>query len=106
MKVKHQVISTVVATAILAVLCSILISYRVAENTARSNAKHQIEQSLISKRELTKQSIERYLNTIESQLLSLAVSPVIQQSATLSHICHRIMPLPLLLPRKCTARAN
>ena len=83
MKVKHQVISTVVATATLAVLCSILISYQVAESTARNNAKHQIEQSLISKRELTKQSIERYLSTIESQLLSLAVSPVIQQSAIL-----------------------
>ena len=83
MKVKHQVISTVMATAILAVLCSILISYQVAENTAKNNAKHQIEQSLISKRELTKQSIERYLSTIESQLLSLAVSPVIQQSAIL-----------------------
>lgn len=81
MKVKYQIIATVTATAAIAVLATILISYQIAESTARDNARHQVEQSLISKRDLTRKSIERYLHTIESQLLTMAASPLIQEAS-------------------------
>ncbi|WP_419813603.1 methyl-accepting chemotaxis protein [Bacterioplanoides sp.] len=82
MKVKYQIIATVTATAAIAVLATILISYQIAESTARDNARHQVEQSLISKRDLTRKSIERYLHTIESQLLTMATSPLIQEASS------------------------
>ena len=82
MKVKHQIITTVTLTAVIAVLASIFISYQIAESSARDNAYTQIEQSLISKRDLTRKSIERYLHTIEAQLITMASSPLIQEAST------------------------
>ncbi|WP_420591340.1 methyl-accepting chemotaxis protein [Bacterioplanoides sp.] len=83
MKVKHQVIATVTITAVLAVILSILISSNIAMETSQHSAQQQVEQSLISRRDLNKKSIERYLNTIESQIITLSKSPLIQQSAQL-----------------------
>lgn len=81
MKVKHQIIATVTITAVLAVVASIFISSNIALETSQHSAQQQIEQSLISRRDLTKKSIERYLNTIESQIITLSKNPLIQQSA-------------------------
>lgn len=81
MKVKHQVIATVTLTAIAAVVVTILISYQVAEKTTRENARYQVEQNLIGKRDITKKAIERYLESIESQLISLSTSPLIQETS-------------------------
>lgn len=83
MKVKHQVIATVTITAVLAVILSILISSNIAMETSQHSAQQQVEQSLISRRDLNKKSIERYLNTIESQIITLSKSPLIQQSVQL-----------------------
>lgn len=83
MKVKHQVIATVTITAVVAVIFSILISSNIAMDTSRESVQQQVEQSLISRRDLNKASIERYLKTIESQIISLSSNPLIQQASTL-----------------------
>lgn len=83
MKVKHQVIATVTVTAVLAVILSVLISSNIAMENAQKSAQQQVEQSLISRRDLNKRSIERYLSTIESQIITLSKNPMIEQSAQL-----------------------
>ena len=81
MKVKHQVIATVTITAIIAALAAILISYSIAESTSSENAEKEVVDSLISRRDITRKSIERYLTSLQSQIVSLAKSPLIRQSS-------------------------
>ncbi|UXD88013.1 methyl-accepting chemotaxis protein [Thalassolituus hydrocarboniclasticus] len=83
MNVKHQLVLTIVASTLCAVILTAFIGSETSVTTAREGADQQVVQALISRRDLNKASIERYLATLESQLITLSSSPLIQQSAVL-----------------------
>jgi len=79
MRVRHQVIIGVVAVAISAVvLTAIGISQSVTSIT-KENAYKNVEQNLISRRNLTASNLQRYLNFIRNQIVSLSRNPAVEE---------------------------
>ncbi|MCD8523261.1 MAG: methyl-accepting chemotaxis protein [Saccharospirillaceae bacterium] len=83
MNIKKQLTLTIVTSTLGAVILTALIGSLTSISTAEKGADAQVMQALISRRDLNKASIERYLATLESQLITLSSSPLIQQSAVL-----------------------
>ena len=78
MNIKHQLVLTIVASTLCAVVLTALVGSQTSITTAREGADQQVVQALVSRRDLNKASIERYLATLESQLITLSSSPLIQ----------------------------
>jgi methyl-accepting chemotaxis protein len=83
MNIKHQLVLTIVASTLCAVVLIALVGSQTSITTAREGADQQVVQALVSRRDLNKASIERYLATLESQLITLSSSPLIQQASVL-----------------------
>ncbi len=83
MNIKHQLVLTIVASTLCAVVLTALVGSQTSITTAREGADQQVVQALVSRRDLNKASIERYLATLESQLITLSSSPLIQQASVL-----------------------
>ncbi len=83
MNIKNQLILTIVASTLCAVILTALVGSQTSISTAQEGADAQVMQALISRRDLNKASIERYLATLESQLVTLSSSPLIQQASVL-----------------------
>ena len=95
MKIKHQVIAGVVLITVAAIGLTALGISQSARSIASDNVVKQVQQSLISQRNLSKDSLERYLSFIRNQVVNLSSSPAIREVSSLLRNAFFDYPLQL-----------
>ncbi|KGJ95086.1 methyl-accepting chemotaxis protein [Colwellia psychrerythraea] len=82
MKIKHQLLAQAIFLAIVpAFIIAVIITLQANQSSFKALEKKSKEQ-LISLRELKKDQISSYLNTIQSQVISLSKNPSVVNAAT------------------------
>ncbi|WP_430462945.1 methyl-accepting chemotaxis protein [Thalassolituus sp. LLYu03] len=83
MKIKHQIILGVTLISVAAIALTTLGVNQSVSGIAEESAQEQVTQSLLSRRNLSKNNLENYLTFIQKQVISLASSPAIQEVSPL-----------------------
>ncbi len=81
LKIKHQLILAFISIATVSILVSSFLIGRNAITTSKAAIQAQVEQKLISARNLKKVQIESYFNLIQNQLIVASSSPWIMDAA-------------------------
>jgi methyl-accepting chemotaxis protein len=81
LKIKHQLIIAFISISALSILVSSVLIGRHAITTSKTAIQHQVEQKLVSARDLKRDQIESYFNLIKNQIVIASSSPWISDAA-------------------------